>query len=109
MTAAPQFVKIGGHTAIAGATIIRKNVPPFVKAAREPVSYMGVNAIGLRRRGYAEEQINRIQDIYRVLFQKGLNISQAIEIIQRDFEVSEERNIILDFVLSSDKGIINRG
>lgn len=109
MAAAPQFVKIGSHAFIAGATIIRKNVPPFVKAAREPISYMGVNAIGLRRRGYAEEQINRIQDIYRVLFQKGLNISQAIEIIQRDFEVSEERNIILDFVLSSDKGIINRG
>lgn len=109
MAAAPQFVQIGSHAFIAGATIIRKNVPPFVKAAREPISYMGVNAIGLRRRGYEEEQINRIQDIYRILFQKGLNISQALEIIQRDFEKSPERDIIVDFVLSSDKGIINRG
>jgi len=109
MAAAPQFVQIGSHAFIAGATIIRKNVPPFVKAAREPISYMGVNAIGLRRRRYEEEQINRIQDIYRILFQKGLNISQALEIIQRDFEKSPERDIIVDFVLSSDKGIINRG
>ncbi|MDR1761931.1 MAG: acyl-ACP--UDP-N-acetylglucosamine O-acyltransferase [Bacteroidales bacterium] len=106
---AGQFVHIGAHTFIAGTTAIRKNVPPFVKAAREPISYMGINAIGLRRRGFSEEKINTIQDIYRVLFQKGVNISQALEIIKRDFPESPEREQIIDFVLMSDKGIINRG
>lgn len=107
--AAGQFIHIGAHTFIAGTTAIRKNVPPFVKAAREPISYMGINAIGLRRRGFSEEKINTIQDIYRVLFQKGVNISQALEIVKRDFPESPEREQIIDFVLRSDKGIINRG
>jgi UDP-N-acetylglucosamine acyltransferase len=109
MAAAPQFVQIGAHAFIAGATIIRKNVPPFVKAAREPISYMGINAIGLRRRGFSEEKINNIQDIYRVLFQKGVNISQALEIIKKEFPKTTERELIIDFVIKSDKGIISRG
>jgi UDP-N-acetylglucosamine acyltransferase len=104
-----QFISIGDHAFIAGATLVRKNVPPFVKAAREPISYMGINAIGLRRRGYSDGVINNIQNIYRILFQKGLNISQAIETILKDFPVSNERDIIIDFVKASDKGIINRG
>lgn len=106
---AGQFTHIGAHAFIAGTTAIRKNVPPFVKAAREPISYMGINAVGLRRRGFSEEKINTIQDIYRVLFQKGVNISQALEIIKRDFPESPEREQIIDFVLMSDRGIINRG
>ncbi|MCL2329042.1 MAG: acyl-ACP--UDP-N-acetylglucosamine O-acyltransferase [Bacteroidetes bacterium] len=106
---AGQFVHIGAHAFIGGTTAIRKNVPPFVKAAREPISYMGINAIGLRRRGFSEEKINTIQDIYRVLFQKGVNISQALEIIKREFPESPEREQIIDFVLMSDRGIINRG
>lgn len=109
MAAAPQFVQIGAHAFIAGATIIRKNVPPFVKAAREPISYMGINAVGLRRRGFSEDKVNNIQDIYRVLFQKGVNISQALEIIKREFPKTPEREEIIDFVIKSDKGIINRG
>jgi len=106
---AGQFIHIGAHAFIAGTTAIRKNVPPFVKAAREPISYMGINAIGLRRRGFPEDKINTIQDIYRVLFQKGVNISQALEIIKREFPESPEREQIIDFVLMSDRGIINRG
>jgi len=109
MAAAPQFIHIGKHAFIGGGTIARKNVPPYVKAAREPISYMGVNAVGLRRRGYSEEQINTIQDIYRILFQKGLNISQALEIITKDFQDTEFRQEIISFVKESDKGIINRG
>jgi len=107
--ATQQFIHIGKHSFVAGATLVRKNVPPYVKAAREPISYMGVNAIGLRRRGYSEERVNNIQNIYRVLFQKGLNISQATERILADFEDSEERREILEFVELSDKGIISRG
>lgn len=104
-----QFISIGDHAFIAGASLVRKNVPPFVKAAREPISYMGINAIGLRRRGFEDAVVNNIQNIYRILFQKGLNISQAIEIILQDFPESDERKKIIDFVLESDKGIINRG
>lgn len=107
--ATQQFIHIGRHAFIAGATLVRKNVPPYVKAAREPISYMGVNAIGLKRRGYSEESVNNIQNIYRVLFQKGMNISQATERILADFEDSEERREILGFVELSDKGIISRG
>jgi len=109
MTGCTQFVHVGDHAFIGGGCIVRKNVPPFVKAAREPISYMGINAIGLRRRGFSEEDVNTIQDIYRVLFQKGLNVSQAIEIINKEYEGSPFRDKIIDFVKSSDKGIINRG
>lgn len=107
--ATQQFISIGRHAFIAGATLVRKNVPPYVKAAREPISYMGVNAIGLRRRGYSEDRVNNIQNIYRVLFQKGMNISQSIETILKEFEDTEERREILAFVEESDKGIISRG
>lgn len=106
---AQQFMRIGKHAFIAGTSGIRKNVPPYVKAAREPLSYMGVNAIGLRRRGLDEDTIVNIQNIYRVLFQKGTNISQAMEIIKSDFPASPERDEILSFVEESDKGIITRG
>jgi len=104
-----QFIHVGKHAFIAGGTGIRKNVPPYVKAAREPISYMGINAIGLRRRGFSEERIINIQNIYRVLFQKGVNVSQSIQIIENDFDPSEEKEEILAFVRSSEKGIINRG
>lgn len=104
-----QFIHIGAHAFIAGATLVRKNVPPFVKAAREPISYMGVNVIGMRRRGISDADILEIQNIYRVMFQKGLNITQALEIIDKEFEDGDKRNMIVDFVKASDKGIINRG
>jgi len=104
-----QFIHIGAHAFIAGATLVRKNVPPFVKAAREPISYMGVNVIGMRRRGISDDDILEIQNIYRVMFQKGLNVSQAIEIIEKEFKDGDKKRMILDFVKASEKGIVNRG
>ncbi|MFQ3579551.1 MAG: acyl-ACP--UDP-N-acetylglucosamine O-acyltransferase [Bacteroidales bacterium] len=106
---AQQFMRIGKHAFIGGGTYIRKNVPPFVKAAREPISYMGVNTIGLRRRGFDEAVIDNIQNIYRVLFQRGLNISQALEIIHKEFPETPELLDIINFIKTSDKGIISRG
>ncbi|MBK8805192.1 MAG: acyl-ACP--UDP-N-acetylglucosamine O-acyltransferase [Bacteroidales bacterium] len=103
-----QFMRVGRYSFVGATTMIRKNVPPFIKTSREPASYMGVNSIGLRRRGFTEERINNIQNIYRVLFQKGMNISQALEVIKKEFEESEEKNEIIDFVLNSEKGIITR-
>jgi len=93
MTAIQQFVNIGAHTYITGGSLVRKNVPPYVKAAREPLSYVGVNRIGLERRGFTPESINRIQDIYRVY------IEQAIP-------GSPEKKSILDFINKSEKGLM---
>ncbi len=101
-----QYIHIGSHSFIAGGSLVRKNVPPFVKAAREPLSYAGVNSIGLKRRGYSAEQINHIQDIYRILFVKGYNISHALEKIEKQVEASPEKEIILNFIRSADPGIM---
>ncbi|TAF00637.1 MAG: acyl-ACP--UDP-N-acetylglucosamine O-acyltransferase [Runella slithyformis] len=101
-----QWVKIGQHAMISGGSLVRKDVPPFTKAAREPLSYAGVNSIGLRRRGYANEQIAEIQEIYRYLYLRGLNNSEALEQIEIELPPSAERDEILNFVRTSERGII---
>lgn len=106
MTAIHQFVKVGLNSMVGGGSLVRKDVPPFVKAAREPLSYAGINGVGLRRRGYSEEQIKTIQDIYRVLFVKGHNTKQAIAIIESDFPETNEKTVILDFIKNSDRGLM---
>lgn len=106
LTAVHQFVKIGTHVMVGGGSLVRKDVPPFVKAAREPLSYAGVNSVGLRRRGYSNEQINHIQDIYRILFVKGYNTSQALTLIEATIPASAERELILDFIRDADRGIM---
>ncbi len=106
LSAVHQFVKIGRHAMISGGTLVRKDVPPFVKAAKEPIQYVGVNSIGLRRRGFTAEQINQIQDIYRYVFQKINNISKAIEYIEADMPASPERDEIIEFIKKSPRGII---
>lgn len=106
MTPVHQFTKIGKHSFIAGASHVRKDVPPYIKAAREPLTYGGVNSIGLSRRGFSNEKIVEIQNIYRIIFQKSKNVSQALEIIKSEFEVSPERDEIIDFLTKSDRGII---
>jgi len=106
MTAVHQFVKIGMHSMIGGGCLVRKDVPPFIKASREPLSYIGVNAIGLRRRGYSEEEIIRIQDVYREMFVNGSNMSKSIGRILETLPNSAERTLILDFVNGSERGVI---
>ncbi|RMD99260.1 MAG: acyl-ACP--UDP-N-acetylglucosamine O-acyltransferase [Bacteroidetes bacterium] len=106
LTAVHQFVKIGAHAFIGGGSLVRKDVPPFVKAAREPLSYAGINSVGLRRRGFSPEQIHQIQDIYRILFVKGYNTSQAVEIIETDIDATAERDYILDFIRKADRGLM---
>ena len=75
LTAVHQFVKIGDHTMISGGSLVRKDVPPFVKAGREPLSFIGINSIGLRRRNFIESEIEEIQNIYRFLYQNNFNNS----------------------------------
>lgn len=106
LSAVHQFVKIGKHTMISGGSLIRKDVPPFTKAGREPVSYIGINSIGLRRRGYTQEQINNIQDIYRELYLRGRNVGQAVRHIEANMPVSKERDEILLFISNSQRGIM---
>ncbi|MDX5324887.1 MAG: acyl-ACP--UDP-N-acetylglucosamine O-acyltransferase [Bacteroidota bacterium] len=106
LSAVHQFVKIGEHAMVGGGSLVRKDIPPYIKAAKEPISYAGINSIGLRRRGFNNDKINEIQNIYRILFQKNFNTTQAIEIIETDFEATKERDEIITFIRSSQRGIL---
>ncbi|MBT8221041.1 MAG: acyl-ACP--UDP-N-acetylglucosamine O-acyltransferase [Bacteroidia bacterium] len=106
LTAVHQFVKIGQHSFIGGGSLVRKDIPPFVKAAREPLSYAGINAVGLRRRNFTPETINTIQDIYRLLFVRGYNTSQAIKKIQDTIPECPEKAQILNFIHDAKRGIM---
>lgn len=101
-----QFSKIGAHTYIGGGSLVRKDVPPYTKAAREPLSYAGINSVGLRRRGFDSDKISEIQEIYRFIFMKGLNNSTALELIEQELPISGERDYILDFIKTSEQGIM---
>jgi UDP-N-acetylglucosamine acyltransferase len=105
-SAVHQFTKIGQHAFIAGSSLVRKDVPPYVIVANEPLAYTGINSVGLRRRGFSNEKIIEIQDIYRIIYQKGLNISQAVALVEAEMAETEERNIIINFIKSSDRGIV---
>lgn len=104
--AVQQFMHIGAHSFIAGASLVRKNVPPFVKAAREPLSYIGVNVVGLRRRGYDDAAVARIEDIYREIFVRNTNVDRAVQNVEQTLPRSPERGQILDFIRNSPKGIM---
>ena len=106
MTAVHQFCSIGNHAFVTGGSLVRKDVPPYVKAAREPLSYVGINSVGLRRRGYTTEKIREIQGIYRLLYQKNYNNSQASAIIEAEMEATRERDEILQFIKNSHRGIM---
>ena len=106
MTAVHQFCTIGQHAFITGGSLVRKDVPPFVKGAREPMSYVGINSIGLRRRGFTSEKIREIQNIYRILYQKSFNNTQAARLIEAEMEATNERDEILQFIKNSKRGIM---
>jgi len=105
-TGVGQFVRIGAHAFISGLTGVRKNVPPFTKAAREPLQYVGVNSVGLRRRGFSNETILEIEDIYRTLYVKGHNVTNALAIIEQEAPASKEKDQILNFIRNSKDGIM---
>lgn len=106
MVAVHQFCKIGQHAFITGGSLVRKDVPPYVKGAREPLSYVGINSVGLRRRGFSSEKIREIQNIYRILYQKNYNNTQASQIIEAEMEATPERDVILQFIKQSQRGIM---
>jgi UDP-N-acetylglucosamine acyltransferase len=106
LTAIHQFSVIGDHTMISGLSRVVKDIPPFIIAGRDPLTYVGLNLVGLKRRGFAEKKINELKDIYRVLFQEKRNTTFALEFIENSFEKTLEREKVIDFVKSSKRGII---
>ena len=106
ISAVHQFVKIGSYAMISGGSLVRKDVPPYIKVAKEPLSFIGINSIGLSRKGFSEEKILEIQNIYRNIFQSNLNYTQAIEKIKKEFSNSKEIENIIKFISESERGII---
>ncbi|MCE2963737.1 MAG: acyl-ACP--UDP-N-acetylglucosamine O-acyltransferase [Chitinophagales bacterium] len=101
-----QFTRIGAHSYISGGISINKDIPPYVKAARMPASYHGVNSVGLKRRGFSQETINHIFDVYRILFVRNSNITKGIEMIEADITPTAERDLIVNFVNASKIGVL---
>lgn len=106
VVAIQQFVRVGQHAFIAGGSLVRKNVPPYVKAAREPLSFAGVNTVGLRRRNFDNGTIAHIEDIYRMIYVHNSNMTRALHAADMELPRTPEKSIILDFIKESDKGII---
>lgn len=106
LAGAAQFARIGAHSYVAGHSIIDKDVPPFIKAGRAPLCYVGINSVGLQRRGFTTEKINDILEIYRHIYTKSLNISQALELIESKFSSCNEKDEIVNFIKGSKRGII---
>lgn len=101
-----QFTRIGAHVIIGGGSKVRTDVPPYIKADRDPLSFMGLNSVGLTRRGFEKERIDEIHNIYRVIFLSSLNVTKALEKVEQDFKASEDRDYILEFIRKSERGII---
>lgn len=101
-----QFTRISKHVMIQGGSRIGKDIPPYTLIGRDPIVYCGINIVGLRRRGFSNQQVYLIQDIYRTLYTRGLNNTDALKAIETEYEPSEERDLILSFIKSSKRGIV---
>ena len=101
-----QFSRISKHVMVQGGSRIGKDIPPYTLIGRDPIVYCGINIVGLRRRGFSNEQVFLIQDIYRTLYTRGLNNTEALKAIETEYEPSEERDLILSFIKSSQRGIV---
>ncbi|MBR1517391.1 MAG: acyl-ACP--UDP-N-acetylglucosamine O-acyltransferase [Bacteroidales bacterium] len=106
MTACLQFVHIGSHVITAGGSLVNKDIPPFVRAANYPISFAGINDVGLQRRGFPMEKINTIKEIYRILFQKSLTVSNAVEVIKEQYGHTDEAKQVLGFIGSANTGLM---
>lgn len=105
-TVAHQFSKIGAHAMVGGGSKINKDIPPYTLCGRDPISYAGINIVGLRRRGFSSDQIRNIKDIYDMIYASGLNVSDACAKVEAGFPESIERDTILDFIKNSKRGIV---
>ena len=101
-----QFTHIGGHVMIQGGSKINKDIPPYAIVAREPIAFCGINSVGLNRRGFSPEQIHTIQEVYRLIYQNGMNTTQALDYIEATMPQSAERDTIVSFIRNSTRGIV---
>ncbi len=101
-----QFTRVGAHVFVGGGGKIRIDVPPFIKADRDPLSFMGLNTVGLTRRGFTKERIDEIHNIYRAVYQSKMNVSQALGYVETEFRPSPDRDYILEFIKNSERGVI---
>lgn len=101
-----QFCHLGEHIMIQGGAHINKDIPPFVKAGRDPIAFTGINSIGLRRRNFTNDQIRDIQEIYRYLYLSRLNVSDAVDRIEAELPATPERDLIIEFIRNSKRGIV---
>ena len=101
-----QFTHIGGHCMIQGGSKVNKDIPPYAIIAREPIAFCGINSVGLNRRGFTPEQIHTIQEVYRLLYQNGMNTTQALDYIEATMPKSAERDGIVAFVRASTRGVV---
>ena len=101
-----QFSHIGAHCMIQGGSKVNKDIPPYAVVARDPVAFCGINSVGLNRRGFTPEQIHTIQEVYRLIYNSGLNTTQALERIEAQLPPSAERDTVLGFVRNSTRGIV---
>ncbi|MDE5773063.1 MAG: acyl-ACP--UDP-N-acetylglucosamine O-acyltransferase [Muribaculaceae bacterium] len=101
-----QFCHLGKHIMLQGGALVNKDIPPYVKAAREPISYVGLNTIGMHRRGIDAESIQIISDIYRIIYLSDLNVTNAIKLVYESVPQTPIRDEILHFIENSQRGII---
>lgn len=106
LSAIHQFSDIGDHCMIAGMSRIVKDIPPYITVAHEPLRYVGLNVVGLKRRGFELEKMNELKEIFRVIFEQKKNTTLALEVIENQFKKSKERDLILDFIRQSTRGIV---
>jgi UDP-N-acetylglucosamine acyltransferase len=101
-----QFCRVGGYGMIQGGSRFSKDIPPYIIAGREPVAYCGINIIGLRRKGFSNEVIEQIHNTYRIIYQGGLNTTEALAKVKEEIPMSPEIEYIINFIQNSERGII---
>ncbi len=107
-TAVHQFCRIGAYSMVSGGSMVPKDVPPYSLVGHRPIAFFNLNLIGLRRKGFTADQIDRISEVYRVIYRSGLNLTDACKKIEEEIEDSQEKRVIMDFIKSSKRGIIKR-
>jgi UDP-N-acetylglucosamine acyltransferase len=105
-SAVHQFCRVGAHSMTSGGSLVQKDIPPYTKAGREPIAYCGINSVGLHRRGFSNEKVHEIQEIYRHIYLKGMNTTKALDHIELNFPPTKERDEILNFIRNSERGIM---
>jgi UDP-N-acetylglucosamine acyltransferase len=105
LTAITQFIKIGTHAFVGGASGVKKDIPPYTRGIGFPYKVSGLNIVGLQRKGFTSEQIKSIKDVYKIFYRSNLNVSQALKKVEELQDLSEEQQTFIEFIRNSDNGI----